>query len=174
MRATIIAALTALSFCVLVQSSAAALPQRFFGVTGNGPLDAAGVDLVHEASVMRSSGVGTLRLSIEWPNLQPYANFAEVPPAERGRFVDVGGIPTAFAATDARIKAAAISDVEVLALVLRAPNWAAEEPGEYLSVPRDPRAYRYGRHGGRGHRWDDRGVFRDGVRVGGIRARRKV
>ena len=159
MRTKIIAALTALSFCVLVQSSAAALPQRFFGVTGNGPLDAPGVDLVHEASVMRSSGVGTLRLSIEWPNLQPYANFAAVPPAERGRFVDVGGVPTAFAATDARIKAAAISDVEVLALVLRSPNWAAEQPGEYLSVPRDPSAYgRFlsalvGRYGPEGSFW---------------------
>ncbi len=159
MRATIIAALTALSFCVLVQPSAAALPQRFFGVTGNGPLDAAGVDLVHEGSVMRSSGVGTLRLSIEWPNLQPYATFADVPPGERERFVDLDGIPTAFAATDARIKAAAINDLEVLALVLRAPNWAAREPGEYLSVPRDPRSYgRFlsvlvGRYGPEGSFW---------------------
>jgi hypothetical protein len=159
MRATIIAALTALCFCVLVQPSAAALPQRFFGVTGNGPLDGAGVDLVQETSVMRTNGVRTLRLSIEWPILQPYANFADVPPAELARFVDVDGIPTDFAATDERIKAAAINDLEVLALVLRSPNWAAKEPGEYLSVPRDPRAYgRFlsvlvGRYGPKGSFW---------------------
>jgi Glycosyl hydrolase catalytic core len=159
MRGTIFAVLAAVVLCAQVEAAVAQPPPRFFGVTGNGPLDGAGVDLVQEASLMRSSGVRTLRLTIEWPYLQPYADFADVPPAELARFVDVDGIPTDFAATDARIKAAAINDLEVLALVLRSPNWAAKEPGEYLSVPRDPRAYgRFlsvlvGRYGPEGSFW---------------------
>ncbi|CAB4341334.1 unannotated protein [freshwater metagenome] len=159
MRPSLIALLAALSFGAIAEPSAAALPARFFGVTGNGPLNGAGVDLVKEGALMRSNGVRSLRLTIEWPELQPYASFAAVPPTERSRFVDVGGIPTDFAATDARIRAAALNDVEVLALVLRSPLWAGSDPSEYLTPPRDPKDYgRFlttliGRYGPEGSYW---------------------
>ena len=136
---------TALAIALLAATASAAaeaaVPERFFGVMADGPLLAGGVNLPKETALMRSSGVETMRMPIEWPDLQPFAKFSDVPARERSHFVDVGGIPTAFAATDARIKAAALSDVEVLALVMRSPLWAGRDPREYMTPPRDPVAY---------------------------------
>lgn len=163
MRGSFLAALIVLAFCLSVQAAAAAPPPRFFGVMGNGPLDRSGVDLVKESALMRSSGVETVRLPIEWPDLQPYRRFADVPAGQRARFVDIAGIPTAFAATDARIRAAALNDVEVLALVTRSPLWAGRNPKNYMTPPRDPIAYgRFlsaliGRYGAKGSFWTENG-----------------
>jgi hypothetical protein len=159
MRGTIIAVLAAVVLCAQVEVAAAQPPPRFFGVMGNGPLDRAGVDLVKETALMRSNGVETVRLPIEWPDLQPYRSFTDVPAKERARFVDVAGIPTAFAATDARIKASALSNVEVLALVMRSPLWAGRDPSNYMTTPRDPDQYGafltalIGRYGPNGSFW---------------------
>jgi len=164
MRPLFITPLIVAAFCLSVQAVAeAAPPPRFFGVMGNGPLDRAGVDLAEESALMRRSGVETVRLPIEWPDLQPYARFADVPDWERGRFVDVAGIPTAFAVTDARIRAAALNDVEVLALVMRSPLWAGHNPKNYMTPPRNPAAYgRFllaliGRYGVNGSFWAENG-----------------
>ena len=159
MRGRLIAALAAALLCANIEAAAAAPPPRFFGVMGNGPLDRAGVDLVKEAALMSGNGVETVRLPIEWPDLQPYRSFAEVPASERARFVDVDGIPTAFAATDARIKASALNNVEVLALVMRSPLWAGRDPSNYLTTPRNPDQYAaflkalIGRYGPSGSFW---------------------
>ena len=164
MRGSFLAVLVVFAFCFNVQAAAAgAPPPRFFGVMGNGPLDRPGVDLVKESALMRSSGVETVRLPIEWPDLQPYRRFADVPVGERARFVDIAGIPTAFAVTDARIRAAALNDVEVLALVMRSPLWAGRNPKNYMTPPRDPIAYgRFlsaliGRYGVKGSFWAENG-----------------
>ena len=161
MRRSLLAVLVVFAFCLNVQAAAAAPPPRFFGVMGNWPLDRAGVDLVTETAVMRSNGVETVRLPIEWPDLQPFRSFADVPAEERARFVDVAGIPTAFAATDARIKASALSNVEVLALVMRSPLWAGRDPSNYMTPPRDPAQYGaflsalIGRYGPSGSFWSE-------------------
>jgi len=159
MRRLIIAALAVSLVSVSAQTAEAATPDRFFGVMADGPLLASDTLFANEASLMRRSGVETMRMPIEWPDLQPYASFSDVPARERSRFVDVGGIPTAFAATDARIKAAALSNVEVLALVMRSPLWAGRDPRNYMTPPRDPAAYgRFlsaliGRYGPAGNFW---------------------
>lgn len=159
--AALAAALAAALLCANIEAAAAAPPPRFFGVMGNGPLERGGVDLVKETALMRSSGVETVRLAIEWPDLQPYRSFAAVPASQRARFVDVDGIPTAFAATDARIKASALSNVEVLALVMRSPLWAGREPSNYMTTPRNPEQYAaflkalIGRYGPSGSFWSE-------------------
>ncbi len=138
---TIIGAAFAISAALAGPASAAALSPGFFGVMANGPLDAPGVDLVKEGAVMRANGVRTIRLPIQWPDLQPYANLAAVPSAARSNFTVVRGIPTNFAATDARIAAAARNNLAVTALVLQTPHWAASDPSRYFSPPRSPASY---------------------------------
>jgi hypothetical protein len=148
------AAATAALFAAPAQ--AASLSPSFFGVMANGPLDAPGVDLVNEGAVMKANGVGTIRLPVQWPDLQPYASFAQVPESARWHFSNVRGIPTDFSATDAQIGAAARNKIDVTALVLRAPAWAALYPSETFSPPRNPASYgrflktlieRYGKKG---------------------------
>ena len=156
--ATIIAA-AAVAAVFTAPAQAAKLPSTFFGVTANGPLDAVGVDLAKEGAVMRASGVGTIRLPVQWPQLQPYANFAQIPESTHQYFTNVGGIPTDFSTTDAQIAAAARNGIDVTALVLRAPSWAALKPSEVFSPPREPAAYgRFlktliGRYGPKGNFW---------------------
>ncbi len=153
------AAVFAVSAALAGPASAAALSPGFFGVMANGPFDAPGVDLVKEGGVMRANGVRTIRLEIAWPALQPYANLAAVPSAARSNFTVVGGIPTNFAATDARIAAAARNNLAVTALVLQTPHWAASNPSRYFSPPRSPASYgRFlttliGRYGPEGSFW---------------------
>ena len=108
---------------------------------------------------MRASGVGTIRLPVQWPQLQPYASFDQIPESARGHFTNVGGVPTDFSVTDAQIGAAARNKLDVTALVLRAPAWAALNPNETFSPPREPAAYgRFlktliGRYGPKGNFW---------------------
>jgi len=140
-------------------AQAGSVPQSFFGVMANGPLDAPGVDLVKEDAVMRANGVGTIRLPVQWPQLQPYSSFDQIPEGARGHFTDVGGVPTDFSTTDAQIEAAARNKLDVTALVLRAPTWASLDPNEAFSIPRDPSSYArflttlIGRYGPNGSFW---------------------
>ena len=156
--ATLIAA-TASAALLAASAQAATVSPSFFGVMANGPLDGPGVDLVKEGAVMRANGVGTIRLPVQWPQLQPYASFEQIPEGARGHFTNVGGVPTDFSVTDAQIGAAARNKLDVTALVLRAPAWAALNPNETFSPPRDPVSYgRFlraliGRYGPNGSFW---------------------
>lgn len=154
-------ALVALLALLVVPGAADArsVPPRFFGVTANGPLDAPGIDLVAEDSVMRQTGVETIRLPMQWSQLQPFRRLADVPPADRGRFIDVAGVPTDFTRLDRRVEAAARNGLDVLGLVLETPPWAAADPATVFSPPRDPADYGralsalIGRYGPRGSFW---------------------
>ena len=156
--ATLIAA-TASAALLAASAQAATVSPSFFGVMANGPLDGPGVDLVKEGAVMRANGVGTIRLPVQWPQLQLYASFEQIPEGARGHFTNVGGVPTDFSVTDAQIGAAARNKLDVTALVLRAPAWAALNPNETFSPPRDPVSYgRFlraliGRYGPNGSFW---------------------
>jgi Glycosyl hydrolase catalytic core len=140
-------------------AQAASVSPSFFGVMANGPLNAPGVDLINEGAVMKANGVGTIRLPVQWPTLQPYASFEQIPASAHQYFTNVGGIPTDFSATDAQIGAAARNNLDVTALVVRAPAWAALNPNETFSAPRDPATYgRFlttliGRYGAKGTFW---------------------
>ena len=150
---------TAVLVCALVAAAPAgarSVPPRFFGVMANGPLEAPGVDLVAEDAVMRSAGVETIRMPMQWSRLQPYRLVSDIPAADRARFTVARGVPMDFGALDLRVGAAARNGLDVLGLVLETPAWAATARGNVFSPPRDPVDYvrgllalidRYGPHG---------------------------
>jgi hypothetical protein len=121
MRRAAVAALIAL--LLLPASAAAALPRDFFGVMANGPLDAPGFPLDAESAAMRSAGVGSERVEIAWDLVEP----------QKGQYD--------FALPDRKVLAAARAKIDVLGLIVRTPSWAAQQPGQPFSPPRDPGDY---------------------------------
>lgn len=158
MRLAAILASAALVLLAAAPAGAAKVPRSFFGVMANGPFFSVS-DLPGETAVMREAGVGTIRLPVEWSDLQPYERVEDIPEAERPRFTVVDGVPTDFGPTDRRVLAAAAQGIDVLALVNKAPPWAESDPFADFSPPRDPVAYgRFfqvliGRYGPQGTLW---------------------
>ncbi len=161
MRRLLVIATVALACALALAASAGArsVPPRFFGVMANGPLEVPGVDLVAEDAVMRSAGVETIRMPMQWSQLQPYRRLSGVPAGDRARFTVVDGVPTDFTALDARVGAAAANGLDVLGLVLESPGWAASDRSTVFSPPRDPADYArvlrslIGRYGPSGTFW---------------------
>jgi hypothetical protein len=139
MRRALLAAVLA-SLC-LPAGAAAKLPRDFFGVMANGPLDAPTFALDAESAAMRGAGVQTERMEIAWDLVEP----------QKGQFD--------FALTDRKVLAAARARIDVLALIVRSPAWAARHPGQPFSSPRDPADYAafatglVARYGPRGSLW---------------------
>ena len=127
----------------MTPEAGAQLPRTFFGTMVNGPLNEQAT-LDSEAPVMRRAGVGTVRMPFDWGSMQFFG--PDVPPD--------------FSTMDLRVAAAARNGLDVLALVLNSPPWAAREQGRDLSSPRDPRQYAafvtalIGRYGPQGTFWD--------------------
>lgn len=126
----------------MTPAAGAKLPSTFFGAMANGPLDDQAT-LDAEAVVMRRTGLGTVRMPFNWGAMQ----FA-------GR-----DVPPDFTTMDGRVAAAARNGLDVLALVLNSPPWAAREQGRDLSSPRDNADYTrflvalIGRYGPSGTFW---------------------
>jgi Beta-galactosidase len=140
MRRAAVAALLAL----LVPATAAAkVPRDFFGVMANGPLDAPSFSLDAESAAMRSAGVQAERMEIAWDLVEP----------QRGQYD--------FALPDRKVLAAARAGIDVLGLIVRTPAWAAQQPSQVFSPPRDPADYAafaaalVARYGPNGHLWRD-------------------
>jgi Beta-galactosidase len=115
-----------LAFAVLLCLPAGAearVPRDFFGVMANGALDRPGFALDAESRRMRRAGIGTERIEVAWDLTEP----------ERGRYD--------FALTDRKVLAASRAGLDVLALVVRSPSWAAADPEQPFSPPRDPADY---------------------------------
>src|SRR5438128_2245631 len=121
MRRVLIAVLLA-ALCAPA-AAGAALPRDFFGVMANGPLDAATLDLGAESAQMQASGVRSERMEISWDLAEP----------ARGQFD--------LAPYDRKVLAAAGAGIDVLALVVRSPSWAAVQPGQPFSPPKHPADY---------------------------------
>src|SRR5262245_11492691 len=133
-------ALLAMVLAVLCLPSAAqaGVPRDFFGVMGNGPIDAPTFPLDAESTAMRRDGIGTERIEVAWDLTEP----------QKGQFE--------YSLTDRKVLAAARAGIDVLALIVRSPAWAAAKPSSVFSPPRDPGDYaafatalvaRYGPHG---------------------------
>ena len=99
----------------------AAVPPGFFGVMADGPVLGGSVSLDREVSLMRSTGVGSIRVAFYWREIEPAP----------GRFD--------WSSSD-RVMRAAGSSLDVLPVVVRAPSWATggderegavPEPGTY-------------------------------------------
>jgi hypothetical protein len=132
----------------------AALPRTFFGTMVNGPLDTASV-FASEAPVMRSAGVGSVRIPFNWASMQP-----------------VRGAAPDFTTMDGRVATSARNGLDVLALVLDSPSWAARDQGRDLSAPKHTADYTaflaalIGRYGPNGSFWAaNPGVPRHPVRA---------
>jgi len=118
------------------------VPRGWLGTIADGPLTgSAHARHDGEYSRMAASGVETVRTAFYWNEAQPYASFAEVPPGQAGAFRDEEGVPTDFFPYDKVVASAARRHLGVLPIVHRAPAWAAEQPGNLASTPRDPRHY---------------------------------
>lgn len=159
--------LLALALGVMIAPAAAPAaprqaPEGFMGTMADGPLIDPGVDLDREVGLMRSCGVESLRIVIYWEDLQPFATQADVPADRRAEFREVEGVPTAFAATDRVVAAAAGAGLRVMPVVLRAPAWDREDPKNQASPPRGDAAYArflrtlIARYGPQGSLWAER------------------
>jgi hypothetical protein len=112
-----------LALLLLPASAAAKLPRDFFGVMANGPLDTPSFPLDAESIAMRAAGVRSERMEIAWDLVEP----------QRGQYD--------FSLPDRKVLAAARAGIDVLGLIVRTPPWAAEQPGQVFSPPRDPADY---------------------------------
>jgi hypothetical protein len=104
----------------------AAVPPGFVGMVVDGPLwpeASPGLDMAAQLDSMVSAGVQTLRMTFDWGSIQPYKNDAEVPPADKDEFTDVGGVPTKWTDLDQVVGLAAQRGLTILPLVLDAPQW---------------------------------------------------
>jgi hypothetical protein len=127
-------------------------------MNANGPLlDATnGIDLAHQLDLMVADGVDTIRVAFYWSAAQPYAKWSEVPSEDTQSYTDVGGVPTAFGATDRIVALAAARGLTVLPVVLAAPSWDARRNRGGMATPAHTGPYtdyltalvrRYGSHG---------------------------
>ena len=107
----------------LPAGAAARVPRDFFGVMANGPLDAPSFALDAESAAMSGAGVESERIEIAWYLVEP----------QKGQYD--------FALTDRKVLAAARARIDVLALIVRSPAWAARHPGQPFSSPSDPADY---------------------------------
>ena len=120
----LLAAALACAGALLTPSAASAAPRGFFGVMADGPLlGDPRVDFDREVALMRSSGVGAVRLAVYWRDLQPVA----------GGPIDWSGIDRVVATTARR-------GLRVLPVLVRAPAWATGGDLREGAVP-DPAAY---------------------------------
>jgi hypothetical protein len=152
--ALVLAAALACAAALVVPGTAGAAPRGFFGVMADGPLllDPR-VDLDREVALMRSNGVGAVRLAVYWRELQPTA-----------------GGPIDWSSIDRVVAATARQGVRVLPILVRAPGWATGGDLREGAVP-DPAAYAafcaeaVRRYGPRGSFWrEQRGLRRLTIR----------
>ncbi len=116
--------------------AAAPVPPGFVGVNAGGPLFDGQVDITRQMDLMVSSGVQSIRVVIDWPKLQPYANWADVPSDQRSQYINAGGVPTNYTATDTLVRLAAQRGLSILPIVLYAPSWdAGKNPSGGFAPP---------------------------------------
>ncbi len=108
---------------------------------------------------MVASGVESVRVVFEWPLVQPYKTWSQVPQDERSQFGSDGvdSVPTNFTALDGLVAAAAARHLTVMPTILDAPNWDGHAfPNGALNAPTQVGPYaefckvlvhRYGTHG---------------------------
>lgn len=139
------AAVVALLLAVAPAAQARSLPKGFYGVMADGVLMTRDdEDFAAEFELMARTGVETIRPVVYWADMEP----------ERD-----GGI--LFMGLDRLMRQAALNDLHVIPVVLRAPAWARVEPGNFASPPKDPADFTrfltalIGRYGPGGSFWAD-------------------
>jgi hypothetical protein len=98
---------------------------RFYGVVYDRDVaDASPATQDAQFRKMHATGVQTVRRVFSWAQAQPDA-----------------GQPPNLADTDALVARAARNDIEILPIVMYAPPWAREDPGNFASPPANPGDY---------------------------------
>ncbi len=122
---SLVALAAAVALLAPAAAATAAPPRAFFGVTYDRAAASASPSQQSEQfRLMQRSEVGAVRTVFSWAHAQP----------EHGGPVD-------FGRTDAVVADAAASGVELLPIVMYAPEWARELPDRGASPPRDPADY---------------------------------
>src|SRR5947209_10130851 len=88
-------------------SGTRAVSGQLVGVTFGGPVLTGAVNLDRQLDAAVANGVESLRVEINWSQLQPYASASAVPAGARSQFQDPGGIPTRFEPLDPIVARAA-------------------------------------------------------------------
>ena len=125
----------AVSAVALAAPAAAATPPTFFGMQVDGPVTDGTLDQRDQLQRMAQAGVGSVRFSLFWRDMQPYAGWSQVPAAQRARFTDVSGVPTDFSFSDKLLADASAADLRPLPVLERAPVWARRHSGDPASSP---------------------------------------
>lgn len=110
---------------VLPAAASARVPQGFVGMIADGPLLTRYVNLGRQLDSMVSTGVESVRTDFNWAGAEPYASWADVPADQRHRFVNAGGMPVDFSASDTIVGAAAQRGLTIMPVILFTPQWAA-------------------------------------------------
>jgi hypothetical protein len=114
----LVAAVVAL--LVATAASALAAPARFYGVVYDRDVATAPAATQDaQFALMRKTGVRTVRRVFSWADIQPAQD-----------------APPNFTDTDALVTRAARNDIEILPIVMYAPAWARQDPGNDASPPR--------------------------------------
>ncbi len=140
----VIAVICVLALAPASSASAAKrqVPHGFMSMFADGPALDPAVDLDAQVAMMARNGVETLRVAFDWSDMQPYASAADVPADQQPPLDhDVDGIPTTFAVSDRVVAAGSAHGIEILPVVVRTPPWAAKDPGDFASPPRDVQTY---------------------------------
>ena len=117
------------------------VPGLLIGATFDGPVLYPNVNLSQQVDRAVASGVESLRVAINWAELQPYRTPSDVPASQRSQFVTVGGVPTRFAGLDRLVALAAQRHLSLLPVLEYTPSWDAAPPGNLASPPKDPAPY---------------------------------
>ncbi len=140
-RVSVIATLAALATLAIASPAATAaaprVPASFVGTVIDGPLFEPYVNLDAELDEMVRTGVGSVRVMVDWREAQPYAKPGDVPPDQMARFKHTeNGVPTDYSLVDRAVTGAITRRMTILPIVLAAPNWAARHPGNFNSPPK--------------------------------------
>jgi hypothetical protein len=117
------------------------VPRGFVGVVVGTPLFP-DVDptiyLDDQLNLMVSSGVQSMRVPVDWSEVQPYQRMSQVPPDQRYLFVKAGGVPTNFSLIDQMVAEAARRGISLMPMIIDAPRWDAlkHTHGGVVSIPR--------------------------------------
>jgi hypothetical protein len=133
-----------LAILLAAPAAHARTPASFFGMNLNGPALDGRVDPAKQVAAMRAHHAGAVRIAIEWNVAQPSRDASP-----------------SFGAYDPIVIAAAQRGMSVLPTVFHTPPWAAENPGQVQSPPKDDADYgRFlialvARYGPNGTLWSD-------------------
>lgn len=139
------------------------VPFGFFGVFSDlSSIRLSDVSQRRERDLMVRSGVESVRLLVSWQATQRHRTFDEIPPAQRKRYANIGGVPTDFSDIDYAIGLYAAKGIQILPVVAFSPAWASTDAFTPGAHPADVGAYgRFltalvNRYGPRGTFWPGR------------------